>query len=141
MKYSVKRLYAILPDSVFGLYFKNGTVIFSETWYVTIFDNTPSPLQVSANFMEWLSYYDLKCSLKSLCHFFRMPFLGCKSKTAQLFFLKLSMWLFLKVLYHFCKFKQILCSGFFTIALTTMKYSTKSVPFFDKKRILCNARK
>ena len=34
-----------LPDAVFGLYFKNGAIIFSETWYVTISDSTASPLQ------------------------------------------------------------------------------------------------
>ena len=51
---------ADLPDDIFELYFKYGTIIFSETWYVTISDSTASPLQVSANSMEWFFHYGLK---------------------------------------------------------------------------------
>ena len=49
-----------LPICRMQLFFENYTNDFSETWYVTISDSTPSPLQVSANFMEWFFYYGLK---------------------------------------------------------------------------------
>ena len=49
-----------LPDAVLRLYFKDGAIIFSETSYVTISDSTASPLQVSANTMEWLFHHGLK---------------------------------------------------------------------------------
>ena len=49
-----------LPFCRMQLFFENYTNDFSETWYVTISDSTPSPLQVSANFMEWFFYYGLK---------------------------------------------------------------------------------
>ena len=53
--------------SIFGkifarnnFFFLNYINDFSETWYVTISDSIPSPLQVSPNFMERFCHYGLE---------------------------------------------------------------------------------
>ena len=70
------RVYAILPDicrticrtQFLGFFFENYINDFSETWNVTISDNTPSPLQVSVNFLEWF-FHTMKYWVKNSCHF------------------------------------------------------------------------
>ena len=42
------------------MYFKNGVIISSGTWYASISDSTASPLHISAKTMEWLFHHGLK---------------------------------------------------------------------------------